>query len=81
MTYGQQMCECAYCHKVGTVYVRCALGREVDGFVCLGGMLLPSGRLRALCADCTRKAVASFARAAARMPAFETDPTPPKVRA
>lgn len=61
MTDGQQICECAYCNRVGTVGVRGEIP-DVEGFVCLGGMLLPSGRLRAICAKCTRTAVAAFAR-------------------
>jgi hypothetical protein len=65
-TDGQQMCECAYCNRVGTVYVRSSLAEDgtVTGFVCLGGMTLPSGRLRALCDRCTRSANAAFSRRA-----------------
>jgi hypothetical protein len=67
---GQQLCECAYCNKVGTVHVRRdpEIAGEVSGFVCLGGACLPSGRLRALCSACTRGAVAAFARRADRAP-------------
>lgn len=63
---GQQTCECAYCHAVGTVHVRPQYDERegVSGYVCLGGSLMPSGRLRALCAKCTRGAVAAFARGA-----------------
>lgn len=69
-TDGQQLCECAYCEKVGTIHVRRdpARASEVEGFVALGGKCLPSGRLRALCAACVRGAVAAFARRADRAP-------------
>lgn len=71
MKDGQQLCECAYCGKIGTVYVRASLVEPklgVEGFVCLGGPLLPSSRLRALCAGCVRGANAAFARRAGLAP-------------
>lgn len=67
MTDGQQVCECAYCGRIGTAHVtRRPDTRAVRGFVCLGGLLLPSGRLRALCAKCVEAGVAAFARRAPR---------------
>jgi hypothetical protein len=60
---GDTIVECAQCARTGKNRVDAGLG-EVGGFVCLGGMLLPSGRIRAICAPCVRAAVSAFARGA-----------------
>jgi hypothetical protein len=67
MANGDTMVECAQCEKVGVNRVDLSDGRRsrVGGFVCLGGRLTTSGRIRALCAECVTKANAAFARAAA----------------